>query len=250
MLVSRLLAQPGPLTACLGMAAAIVVLYKETPPPIWSERCVAWKDAGRDSCKRCCAAYGANYWTPRAVAAACLALLFLRRALSACLRLSSRKENNSPKTSSGLVVVFLGRAACVAVLSAPALLYTPNEYRPAWNGAPLAGLALSAVGHLAGCYRCCCGGGGDAAGAGSSRRACKDAWLELACWGGASMISTCSRRRHFDLAATGDAAAESWLHQVQWALGILACGIVAVVLLLEGRICNRSGDNSDHSKVD
>ncbi len=261
MLLSRLLARPSPITACLGVVAAVVVLYQETPPPFWSERCVAWKDAGRDSCKKCCSAYGANYWTPRAVAAACLAVLFLRRGVSACLCSSPPAEDGTTQHTSGWLVVFIGRATCMAALSVPALLYTPNEYRPVWTAAPLAGLALSAVGHLAGCHRCCCGGGGSGGGggggggsaanlgAGRGRRVRKDAWLELACWGGASLLSTCARGRRFDLDDVGDAVAEAWRPQMQRALGMLVCGLVAVVFLLEGRICG-SRDSDEHSKRD
>ena len=68
----------------VGLAGALYILVSEKPPPIWRERCVAWKDAGKDDCSRCCAAFGENYFTPKAMACVLICIQLARIGMFSC----------------------------------------------------------------------------------------------------------------------------------------------------------------------
>ena len=178
----------------LGLAGALSALIGEQPPPFWRERCVAWKDADKDDCNRCCAAFGKNYLTPKALACALLVLQFARLCLAGCC---CRRANLPPRAAGespghrlkSVLVDGVKRAA----LSVPTLLYAPTGRKMVWGGLPMVGAVGFAAATL--CLSC------EAAvlrPSSTYARRRNRGLLNLCCWAGTSAIALAPRPHRYD----------------------------------------------------
>lgn len=174
----------------LGMFIALHALISEQPPPLWRERCVAWKDARKDDCNRCCAAFGKNYFTPKAIVCVLLFVQFARLCMAGCCYRTTTTKAESPTQR---LKNILGGAIRMAALSLPALMYAPTGQRMVWGGVPLVGgIAFAAS------YACLVGEALVLRQSLSYRRRRNRELLNLCCWAGAAAVAMAPRPHRYD----------------------------------------------------
>jgi hypothetical protein len=198
----RTVGTPSVIVSLVSVLFLLYLLYEEKPPPIWSERCVAWKKSKND-CDRCCAAYSQNRWVPSAIAKVLLLLHFLRRA---CMGSFHGVLDESLR-------VFL-----VGALTIPTIWLLPAHSKWVPGVLDVAGLCMYFV-----AFVCCL-----FVRSSSKRRA----FFELLCWCGSSTLVLSNVPRIYDTLDVGSnnsSSNSSFLRYVPLLLGLFCVSSICIV---------------------